>query len=229
MEALDLLTECRAGPQDRIIFTGDLVDRGPYPVECIELAMNHESVLGNHEDKHLQYRQSGVTIDMMPRHHSFTHRQMTERHWTFIQGMPLVIPLPEYNSIVLHAGLWPERPLAEQVAYHLLNMQCVSPDNRTSWPSKSPKGTFWTNYWTGPQRIIFGHTGLNKPLHTEFAVGIDTGCVFGRELTAYILPDDRIVQVKAKQKYYGRRSHPTLGETDWSTLIPVHGDVCTYS
>ena len=34
------------------------------------------------------------------------------------------------------------------------------------------------------------------------ALGIDTACVMGGHLTAYILPEKRFVQVKARRRYY---------------------------
>jgi serine/threonine protein phosphatase 1 len=33
-------------------------------------------------------------------------------------------------------------------------------------------------------------------------VGIDTACCMGGSLTAYILPEKRFVQVKARRRYY---------------------------
>jgi predicted phosphodiesterase len=57
-EALDLLDAAQASACDRIIFAGDLVDRGRKPRECVELAMKYESVLGNHEENHLARRTS---------------------------------------------------------------------------------------------------------------------------------------------------------------------------
>lgn len=230
-EAIELLDACKATKDDRIIFTGDLVDRGPKPRECIELAMKHSSVLGNHEDKHLFYRDRGVKASKMPEHHAFTASQMSEWHYEFMYDMPLWIRVPEHNLVVIHAGLWPRIPLEEQDKRHLLHMQCVGDwaQKRSGWPSKSPTGTFWTNYYNGRERVVFGHTGLNKPMHTQFVTGLDTGCVFGRELTAYILPDNTFVQVKARGRHYGRDEHVELGKTDWKTLIQLDGDVCTFS
>src|SRR5580692_8437734 len=53
-EAVTLLDRLAVTEQDRVIFAGDLVDRGPKPRECVDLAMKHECVLGNHEEKHLR-------------------------------------------------------------------------------------------------------------------------------------------------------------------------------
>jgi diadenosine tetraphosphatase ApaH/serine/threonine PP2A family protein phosphatase len=228
-EACDLLEACEVTQDDRIIFCGDLVDRGPMPRECVELAMKHESVLGNHEDTHLRYRHKKTDKSQLPAHHVYTIEHLNDEHWHYIESLPLKIYLPEYNSVVIHSGCWPDIPVNKQDKYHLLHLQCCGEHKKSSWPSKSPQGTFWSNFWKGPERIIFGHTGLNKPLHTEFVVGIDTGCVFGRELTALILPDDKFVQVKASKKHYERNNHPELGKTKWDKLIPIHGDVCTYS
>jgi predicted phosphodiesterase len=57
-EAVELLDSLQVTSSDRVIFAGDLVDRGPKPAECIELAMRHECVLGNHEEHHLRRRHS---------------------------------------------------------------------------------------------------------------------------------------------------------------------------
>ena len=55
-EALELLDSLAVTVNDRVIFAGDLVDRGPKRRECVELAMRHSCILGNHEEKHLRIR-----------------------------------------------------------------------------------------------------------------------------------------------------------------------------
>ncbi|HEY2364743.1 MAG TPA: metallophosphoesterase, partial [Polyangiaceae bacterium] len=77
---LDLLhREWAVADDDRVIFAGDLVDRGPKPRECVELAMNHEAILGNHEEKHLQQRKR-KDEDLSPDHLA-TRRALSDEHY----------------------------------------------------------------------------------------------------------------------------------------------------
>jgi hypothetical protein len=116
----------------------------------------------------------------------------------------------------------PNVAIEAQDPYHLLHAQCVAPPERRSyWPSKAPAThTFWTNHWRGPERVIFGHTVVDKPLFLPHAVGIDTGCVFGGTLTALVLPEWAIVSVPSKQpKREGRAG----------AKYRIHGDVHAFS
>jgi len=197
-EALELLLAV-AAPNDRVIFLGDLVDRGPQPRECVELAMKHECLLGNHEEKHLQIRKKREE-DLSP-DHARTRRTLGPEHYDYFAKLPTFIALPEFGAVAIHAGAMPGVPIAAQDPYHLLHAQCINPPERKSfWPSKAPAThTFWTNHWRGPERLIFGHSVVDRPLVSEHAVGIDTGCVFGLPLTALVLPEWRIVQVPSRQ------------------------------
>ncbi len=202
-EALELLDRCEASSSDRIIFAGDLVDRGPKPRECVELAMRHEAVLGNHEEKHLQQRHR--PDDRLSPDHLATRRALEPAHLDYFATLPHFIRLPEHNAAVIHAGALPGLPLERQEPYHLLHAQCVRPPERKSyWPSKAPADfTFWTRHWRGPERLIFGHTVVSEPLVTDWAVGIDTGAAYGGPLTAVILPDWRFVSVRSRQPRRG--------------------------
>ena len=218
-EALDLLARVGATPSDRVIFTGDLVDRGPQRRECVELAMKHESILGNHEEKHLQQRRredGALSPD-----HLETRHALRPEHLDYFATLPPYILLPEYGAAVVHAGVLPGKPVHQQEPYHLLHAQCVQPPGRKSfWPSKAPESfRFWTHHWKGPERVIFGHTVFDRPLVTEYAVGIDTGCVHGRSLTAVVLPSWEIVSVPSRQPPGSKRV----------ALLPAHGDVNVFS
>jgi diadenosine tetraphosphatase ApaH/serine/threonine PP2A family protein phosphatase len=218
-EALELLKTLALAPSDRVIFAGDLVDRGPKPRECVELAMQHEAVLGNHEEKHLtqQHRPSLLLSD----DHRRTREALDDKHYEYFKKLPKILRLPEHNAAVMHAGAFPEVKLEEQQTRHLLHIQSIKPPGRRSyWPSKAPSDyVFWTNFWQGPERLIFGHTVLSAPLVSQWAVGIDTGAVFGGGLTAVVLPEWKIVRIPTKNYRPDKR----IGN------YPVHGDITAYS
>lgn len=204
-EALDLLDKLAVTSADRVIFAGDFVDRGPKPRECVELAMRHEGILGNHEEKHLRIRKR-PDAELIP-DHLRTRRALEPRHYEYFEKLPLYLRLPDANAVVVHAGMLPGVPVESQSPSILLHAQCIKPPERKSmWPSKAPADwTFWTNHWKGPERVIFGHTVLDRPLMSAWAVGIDTGCVHGGTLTAVVLPEWTLVSVPARQNYWGSK------------------------
>ena len=60
----------------------------------------------------------------------------------------------------------------------------------------------WSTLWNGPPFVIYGHTPREEVARTKWTLGIDTACVLGGSLTAYVLPEKKIVQVKARETYY---------------------------
>src|SRR4029079_12461651 len=118
-EAQELLARLGATSSDRIIFTGDLVDRGPKPRECVELAMRHESILGNHEEKHLQQRRREDAA-LLP-DHLRTRQALGPEHIGAFATLPPFIRLPESQAAVVHAGVLPGKPMEDQDPYHLLH------------------------------------------------------------------------------------------------------------
>lgn len=203
MELHDLLDRVKFAPgADRLIFAGDLIDRGPYSHLCVQLASNYESVLGNHDDRHLR-KWDEPERRRLPDHWR-TRQQLTEDDREFMRKMPLSIALPEYDAVVVHAGVYPWARFQTQKREHLLHAQSfVEGDEKSHWPSKAPAGArFWAQSWRGPERIIFGHTAIDRPYVSEFAVGIDTGCVYGGSLTALVLPEWDFVSVPARTTYW---------------------------
>ena len=221
-EALDLLDKCAVTSSDDVIFVGDLIDRGPKRRECVELAMQHRSILGNHEEKQLIYRNNPKME--MSEDHAKTWKALSKEHYYYFSSLPLYIRIPESNAVVVHAGVLPNLPIENQPPQTLLHCQNIKPPGRKShWASRAPSDSlFWGNFWKGPERIIFGQTVLERPLVTEWAVGIDTGCVFGHSLTAVILPDWEIVSVPARKVHHVTR-HRQIAQ------YPVMDGVLCYS
>lgn len=248
-ECIELLDKCKAMPNDHVIFVGDLVDRGADNDKCVDLALYRERiqgkpacVLGNHESKHLEYRdveESGRVPHVTVPTHVATRLQLRPDHYAYFRRMPTFIRLPEHGAAVVHAGAYPNRTLEQQDKRHLTHCQMLRPydkwgnrtnDLRTVWPSKVPAGedgwAFWTTFWNGPERLIFGHSVLDKPLLTDKVCGIDGGCCFGRQLHAVILPGWEIVTVQSRTNAdKGRRGREVVPLKKFT----VHGDVSTFS
>jgi hypothetical protein len=70
----------------------------------------------------------------------------------------------------------------------------------------------WASAWFGPQRVVFGHNAKRKlqiyPGH--WAIGLDTGAVYGGDLTGMILPGRKLVSVQSKE--YSTRVLKTAGD-----------------
>lgn len=242
-EAEELLDACKATADDWVIFLGDLVDRGPDSAGCVDLAMRVEArqgrpacIEGNHEEKHLDYEtvvaRLGHEPTQMPNTHRATREQLRPEHYAYMRRLPLFLRVLEHGAVAVHAGCFPGRPIEEQTPRHLLHIQSIQPPvEKSVWPSRVPVGeeskwTFWTRLWDGPERVVFGHSVLDRPLITDRVVGIDGGACFGRELWAYVLPGGELVRVKGKQLHdaadAGRRGNPHLRP------IKVHGEVGTF-
>lgn len=193
-EALALLDRVKATANDRVIFVGASRRSRARPRECVELAMQHECVLGNHEEKHLQQRRRDARSSRLIICAPETRSEIAAR----------VLRVTAENDSL--AGAWRRRRARRRLPGHgTRDPERASPAPpaahqppapKSYWPSKAPTGfAFWTNFWRGPERVIFGHTVVDRPLVTEHAVGIDTGAVFGGGLTALLLPSWELVTV----------------------------------
>lgn len=248
-EAVELLDRCQATARDTVIFLGDLVDRGPDNDKCVELAMRHHCILGNHEQRHLEYddilKRRGHVNVRIPTHVA-TRQQLQPKHYDYFRSLPHFIRLPEHNVVCVHAGAFPDRPIEAQELNHLLHIQMIRPydkwgklthNTKSIWPSRVPENeegwAFWTQFWKGPETLVFGHSVLDKPLVTDNVIGIDGGAVFGRQLHAYILPDKMIITVNGSKDYgKGHRGRATEEELLRGHKIQtylVHGDVSSFS
>jgi serine/threonine protein phosphatase 1 len=239
-EAHKLLEKCQATANDRVIFLGDLVDRGSDSASCVDLALELEArqnapscILGNHEEKHIFYddvqRRKGK-VDVHVETHVETRRQLKSHHYDYFRTLPKFIRLPEYNAVCVHAGVWPGRSIEEQSDRHLLHVQMIRPypahgavSEKSLWASKVPTDEegwkFWTQFWNGPERIIFGHSVLTKPLVTDYAIGLDGGACFGLELWALVLPSWEIVRLKCESKH---------GDRGDRKVTLIHENIGTY-
>jgi hypothetical protein len=121
-------------------------------------------------------------------------------------SLPWYISSPDLGALFVHAGFVSGIRLAKQNPRLMMNMRSILPDGTVT--SKFFNNWPWARLWDGPQTIIFGHDADRGLQQYEHAIGLDTGCVYGGRLTACILPEKRLVSVKAKTAYFKyRRKH----------------------
>jgi hypothetical protein len=132
-----------------------------------------------------------------------THRQVAEalkkEDWAWLDALPLWLELPEWNALVVHGGLLPGTPPHQTPRHVLLNLRSLDAQGRPSM--RVDGGVPWASKWPGPRRVLFGHDALRGLQRWPHALGLDTGCVYGRRLTGVWLGADEVVWVKARRAY----------------------------
>ena len=84
----------------------------------------------------------------------------------------------------------------------MTRIQVIGKDGEPHKRSEMPDAPHWSELWPGPAFVVYGHTPRPEVARTKWTLGIDTACVLGGALTAYVLPEKKIVQVKARQAYF---------------------------
>ena len=172
----ELLRVVEYTKRDRLLLLGDLVDRGPDPVGVVRRAreLGADSVLGNHEEKHLRWRRHERKVKATPGYKNpmrpFTgdrlaeHNAYTEADWEWIEKLPVTIEFEEC-WIAVHAGFEPAVSLKDQRADKMLRVRYVDEAGKMR-PIKSdvdqPAGTHrWATRWGYPHHVVYGHHAVS--------------------------------------------------------------------
>jgi calcineurin-like phosphoesterase family protein len=196
-ELVALLEKARLGAGDRVVSVGDLVTKGERSREVLELFMSDDrfsAVVGNHDRALLRYWR-GET-DSLKEAQEKTRLELEdgrERYASFLASLPYLIDLGSH--VVVHAGLRPGVPLAEQSPDDMTELRTLGPDRR------SREGTPWYEVYEGPQTALFGHWPAAELRRGPKAIGLDTGCVYGYALTAYVVETGEVLSVPALRRY----------------------------
>lgn len=116
-------------------------------------------------------------------------------------------PFPPSNSV--HAGLVPGKNVDQNNWLDMTKMRNVIYedyyDGEGIRGTESDKiGDAWVDSHRGDLHIYFGHDAMRGLQSTEFATGLDTGCVYGKKLSAVLIDENlkrHFLTVKAKRQY----------------------------
>ena len=196
-ELLDLLDKVSFGSEDRLICVGDLITKGPKNREVLDRFMTDPqftAVLGNH-DLALRRRWNGEKFKLKPSQKP-THKDLKkekDRYLPLLNQLPFSIDLGTH--LVVHAGLRPGIEFCSQTTEDMTELRTLGEDRA------SRKGTAWYDVYDGEKIVLFGHWPATEPRRGKKAIGLDTGCVYGGQLTAYIVETRELTSVPARQVY----------------------------
>ena len=176
--------------RDVLYPVGDLVNKGPDSEGVLRLLreLDAQPVLGNHDLWWLRAKKI---------------RDPASHAW--LAAQPIVRDLGDV--LMVHAGLHPQWELAGLAARRLTaaeiefatTVRYCTPEGEQppdDWPPPGSPFEPWDTYYRGAPRVVFGHWARRGLVRTPKVIGLDTGCVYGGRLSAWVAEEDAIVQVE---------------------------------
>ncbi|MFN3603805.1 MAG: metallophosphoesterase [Leptonema sp. (in: bacteria)] len=189
-ELKKMIDTLRPKKEDRVVFLGDLINRGPDPAAVVKFVYENQwdCLMGNHEYEYLKnYKEEKIYQEF--------YSQIGEELHNWIQNRPYWIE--DKNFVAVHAGILPNTPLELTQPEVLVSIRTIN-DSFLS----SDSGIPWFEFYKGEKLILYGHWARKGLTIRNNTIGLDSGCVYGRFLSAYILEERKIIQIPAKMKYY---------------------------
>jgi len=199
-------------PDERkLVFLGDLVDRGPGIPAVLRLVMSVVKtglalcVPGNHDMKlmrKLRGRDVQIThglsesLAQLEAEPAEFRREVAD----FLDGLVSHYVLDKGRLVVAHAGMKEEMQGrgSAAVRFFALYGDTTGETDDLGLPVRYN----WAADYRGRAMVVYGHTPVSQPEWLNRTTNIDTGCVFGGRLTALRYPEKEPVSVPALRQYY---------------------------
>lgn len=191
-------------------FVGDITDRGPHSLHMIEMVWKLWKkeigyyVPGNHCNKLYRYflgRKVQITHGLettVAELESVSLKEAAHYKNMFIdlyEGSPLYQILDNGRLVIAHAGI-----PADYIGKYDKSVQTFvlyGDITGETLPNGMPVRRDWAKNYNGKPLIVYGHTPVKKPRSIGNTLNIDTGAVFGGELTALKYPEMQTVSVSS--------------------------------
>jgi len=192
-----LLERAKFSRDDKVVAVGDLTVKGPKSRQVLNLFYSDSrfsSVVGNHDLALVRFWKGATSKLKASQELTFIELRSGGEHLLeYLSSLPSYIDLDAH--VIVHAGLRPGVPLNQQSLDDLVELRTLGADRTAR------DGTPWYEVYDDPKVVLFGHWPAALPRRGKSAIGIDTGCVYGYQLTAYILETGEFLSVEAKTIY----------------------------
>ncbi len=196
----------------KAVFLGDLINRGPRSLDTIRLVMDMvdaDSALcvpGNHENLLVKWFGGAsfppthglkATLDEIDKLPADDWKALKARIAKFVKALESHLILDNGMLIAAHAGITAE--LAGRMNVKRFALYGETRGETDGYARR--KIPLWALQYRSKARVIYGHCAVTEPKRSHNTLNIDTGCVFGGELTALRYPEGELVTVPAAQVY----------------------------
>ncbi len=194
------------------LITGDFVDRGPSSIETLFFIKKHcdrnlaLTVIGNHEWKFQRYLM-GRNIKMneiLEKTIGEIKKEDDKKEiLSFLSSLPVYLIYEANNKkyIIVHAAF--KSNFINLYDKNIFDYCVYGPTENGKTKDGFPIRIPWWEDYDGNECILYGHlvTDDYKPRIFPNSIGLDTGCVFGGNLTAFRLPEEKFFSIKCN-KYF---------------------------
>jgi protein phosphatase len=201
-------------PQQRkLVFVGDLVDRGPQIPEVVRLVIDSVRdgsalcVPGNHDIKFMRAVWGKNVQIAHGLAESLSQFATYEGHYRgfsrvaaeFFDGLVSHYVLDGGRLVVAHAGMKAE--LQGRGSRAVRDFALYGETTGETDEFGLPVRHNWAAEYRGRAAVVYGHTPVPEAEWLNHTINIDTGCVFGGKLTALRWPERELVSVPARRVY----------------------------
>ena len=199
------------------VVVGDILNKGPFSVETLKYIIKKGilAVMGNNEFKFINlFEGNSKGYDLKPREKKLL-KKLKKKHIKFLKKLPYFLKFD--NITIVHGGIpyWLrlDKKLSEEDKWHLISLRFYDKDLKIlPWSKRDKLYKYWAQIYDGKEGfVVYGHQPFKKPKIDKFAIGIDTGCVYGGKLSAVIfkwkkdgfdINNYKIVSIKARKNYF---------------------------
>jgi len=192
------------------VFVGDLTDRGPRNLDCLRLVMgmcesgSARCVVGNHDYKLNQFlrgKKASLThgLDLTVEELSHTSDAFKKRVSEVLYALHSHLWLDSGDLVVAHAGL--KESMHGRGSARVRSFAMFGDTTGAVDEFGFPVRLEWARDYHGKAAVVFGHTPMVSAQWLNNTMCVDTGCVFGGELTALRWPEKDLFAVKARAEY----------------------------
>jgi diadenosine tetraphosphatase ApaH/serine/threonine PP2A family protein phosphatase len=185
------------------VCVGDIITKGTHSIETLHYIQENGilSVLGNHEDKIIRYLNHQESPKKNPIVLNDDEQQIVDNLATkdreFLYSLPLFLRFGQIT--VVHGGLQNSmvlENLSNREYQKVLRLRYLDQDGHfIAHGEETEDSTFWADVYDGNQGfIVYGHQWFDEPKISKNAIGIDTGCVYGKKLSAVMIDPKRSEQ-----------------------------------